>query len=217
MQTYTEENYLKAIYRLGKDGREKASLTAIASILGNNPASVIDMFKRLTDKNLIDYDKVKGAKLTGLGLNIALLTVRKHRLWELFLQEKLGYSWDEVHDVAEQLEHVQDEKLAVRLDELLGFPKFDPHGEGIPTPDGKLPDMEVKTLQEVEIGNVCKVVSVKDTSKLFLQYLQRIHIKIGVLIKVIEKIDFDGSLVIMIEDSTQVTVSEKLTENILVS
>ena len=217
MQTHSEENYLKKIYLLGKAGIYKVSVTSLAGSLDNNPASVVDMFKRLTEKKLIEYDKVKGATLTEQGLKIALLTVRKHRLWEMFLQEKLGYKWDEVHDIAEQLEHVQDEQLADRLDTLLGYPKFDPHGEAIPASNGQIPDMKIKTLQEVGIGEEYKVVSVKDTSKLFLQYLQRLHIKIGVLIKVIEKIDFDGSFIILIDNSTKATVSEKLTESIYVS
>ena|SRR5271166_4771221 len=217
MLTTIEENYLKVIYHLGNNGKQKVSATIIASSFGINPASVIDMLKKLTKEKLIDYDKVNGVKLTDSGMHIALLTVRKHRLWELFLQEKLGYSWDEVHEIAEQLEHIQDEKLADRLDKLLGYPQFDPHGESIPDSKGQMPEMKLKTLQEVEIGKDYKVVSVKDTSKLFLKYLQRLHIKIGAIIKVIEKIDFDGSMIILIENSTQVTVSEKLTESLLVN
>ncbi len=217
MLTNIEENYLKVIYLLGKDRKLKVSATIIASSLGNNPASVIDMLKKLSEKKLIDYNKVTGAKLTGSGKSIAILIVRKHRLWELFLQKKLGYSWDEVHEIAEQLEHVQDEQIADRLDKLLGYPKYDPHGEAIPNSNGLMPEMNLIALHEVEFGKDYKVVSVKDTSKLFLQYLQRLHIKIGAIIKVIEKIDFDGSLIIMIENSTRATVSEKLTESILVS
>jgi DtxR family Mn-dependent transcriptional regulator len=217
MLTTIEENYLKVIYLLSKDGKLKVSATVIAVSLGINPASVIDMLKKLTEKKLTDYNKVNGAKLTISGIKIATLIVRKHRLWELFLQQKLGYSWDEVHEIAEQLEHVQDEKLADRLDELLGFPQYDPHGEAIPNSKGQIREMKLKTLQEVEIGKDYKVVSVKDTSKLFLQYLQRLHINIGAIIRVVEKIDFDGSMVIMLEKSTKATVSEKLTESILVS
>lgn len=217
MQTNSEENYLKAIYLLGRQGSDKVSATVLATSLGNNPASVIDMLKKLTEKKLVEYDKTKGARLTVLGVKTALLTIRKHRLWELFLQKTLGYSWDEVHDIAEQLEHVHDENLADRLDEFLGFPQFDPHGESIPKSNGQMPDIKTKTLQEVETGKICKVVSVKDTSKSFLQYLRRLNIGIGAIIKVIEKIDFDGSLIILIDNSTQTTISVKFAESIFVN
>ncbi len=217
MQTHTEENYLKSIYLLGENGKEKVNPTSLAVSLGNNPASVIDMLKKLTEKKLIVYDKINGAKLTDSGMNVALMTVRKHRLWEMFLQEKLGYSWDEVHEIAEQLEHVQDERIADRLDKFLGYPQFDPHGEAIPDSSGQMPEIKLKTLQDVEIGKDYKVVSLKDTSKLFLQYLQRLNIKIGAIIKVIEKIDFDGSFIIIIENSAKASVSQKFTESIFVN
>ena len=217
MQSNSEENYLKTIYLIGKQGINKVSATALASGLGNSPASVIDMLRKLTDKKLVQYDKKKGARLTGEGIRAALRTIRKHRLWEMFLQEKLGYGWDEVHEIAEQLEHVQDAELADRLDAFLGFPKFDPHGEYIPRSNEKLPDIKNKTLLEIGIGKACNVVSVKDTSKSFLQYLQKLNIGIGALIKVIEKIDYDGSLVILIGNSTKVNVSEKFAGSVLVS
>ena len=133
-QTFSEENYLKAIYHLEKQGHRKVSATAIAEELDNNPASVVDMLKRLSDKKLIQYDKNKGAVLTAAGQKVAVLIVRKHRLWEVFLHDKLGYSWDEVHDIAEQLEHIRDYDLPDRLDKFLGFPKYDPHGDPIPSP-----------------------------------------------------------------------------------
>jgi DtxR family transcriptional regulator, Mn-dependent transcriptional regulator len=217
MQTNTEENYLKAIYLIGRKGRDKVSVTLLATSLGNNPASVIDMLKKLTDKELIEYDKTKGARLTGTGLKAALLTIRKHRLWELFLQKTLGYKWDEVHDIAEQLEHVHDENLADKLDEFLGFPEYDPHGEVIPKSNGQMPDINTQTLLEIETGKVCQVLSVKDTSKSFLQHLHRLNIGIGAILKVIEKIDFDGSLIILIDNSTQATISEKFAGSIYVN
>jgi len=217
MQSNSEENYLKTIYLLEKQGNDKVSATVLSSALGNSPASVIDMFRKLTEKKLVEYDKTKGVRLTDTGIKIALLTIRKHRLWEMFLQEKLGYSWDEVHDIAEQMEHVQDENLADRLDKFLGFPQFDPHGEAIPKSDGRMPNITTRTLQEAEIGQVCKVISVKDTSKSFLQYLHRLNIGIGAIIEVTEKIDFDDSLVILINHTAKASVSKKFAENIFVN
>jgi len=217
MQTHSEENYLKTIYLLSKQSNDKVSVTALASALANNPASVIVMLKKLIKKNLIDYDKNIGVRLNETGNKAAVQIIRRHRLWELFLQNKFGYTWDEVHEIAEQMEHVHDEQLADRLDKFLDFPQFDPHGEAIPKANGQMPDIKVKTLQEVQVGKVCKVASVKDTSKSFLQYLYRLNIGIGTTIKVIERIDFDGSLIIMIENSTKATVSEKFIESIFVS
>src|SRR6266850_2137064 len=132
MPSFSEENYLKSIYHLSCQSEGKVSVKSIADALGNNPASIIDMIKKLRSKKLIQYDKVKGARLTSKGQDAAILTVRKHRLWEVFLKEKLGYTWDEVHDIAEQLEHIHQNDLADRLDKFLGFPEFDPHGDPIP-------------------------------------------------------------------------------------
>ncbi len=216
-QTLSEENYLKAIYKIGKPGfTEKISPTAIAEALSNNPASVVDMIKKLVDKKLISYEKTKGVKFTDKGKNAALLIVRKHRLWEVFLLEKLGYSWDEVHDIAEQLEHIHHPDLADRLDNFLGFPQFDPHGDPIPKSNGDLPITSNTTLEEIEPGKKCQVVGVKDTSTPFLQYLKQLTVGIGTKISIVEKIAYDGSLVIKIGTGGNTTVSKKFSENILV-
>ncbi|HZK64908.1 MAG TPA: metal-dependent transcriptional regulator, partial [Puia sp.] len=171
-QTLSEENYLKAIYHIERQGL-KVSATAISEELGNNPASVVDMLKRLTEKKLIQYDKVKGAMLTGSGHKIALLIIRKHRLWEVFLHDKLGYTWDEVHDIAEQLEHIRDYDLPDRLEKFLGFPEYDPHGDPIPKSNGNLPVSRSKPLSALEPGKKIKVVSVSDGSPDFLRYLDK--------------------------------------------
>lgn len=215
MHSFSEENYLKAIYHLGADGA-KISLTAIADALHNNPASVIDMLKKLTEKKLISYDKKKGAKLTNSGIKAAMEIVRKHRLWEVFLLEKLGYKWDEVHGIAEQLEHVGSGDLADRLEKFLGYPDYDPHGDPIPKADGKIAEVFKTMLIEVEIGKQYKVVAVKDTSVEFLHYLQKLGIGIGTRIKVVEKIPFDGSLVVQIGKNLNTTISNKFAENVLV-
>lgn len=213
--SFSEENYLKTIFLLGAGGA-KISPTAIADVLQNNPASVIDMLKKLTEKKLIIYDKKKGARLTNSGVKAATEIVRKHRLWEVFLLEKLGYKWDEIHNIAEQLEHVGSGELADRLEKFLGFPDYDPHGDPIPKADGKIADAFKTMLGEVETGKQYSVVAVKDTSTEFLNYLQKLGIGIGTRIKVIEKIPFDGSLVVQIGKNTNTTISDKFAENVLV-
>ena len=131
------------------------------------------MLKRLTDKKLIQYDKNKGAVLTAAGHKIALSIVRKHRLWEVFLHDKLGYSWDEVHDIAEQLEHIRDYDLPDRLDKFLGFPKYDPHGDPIPQSNGHLPPMASKPLSDIEVNRKIRITNVSDSSADFLRYLEK--------------------------------------------
>ncbi len=215
--TLSEENYLKAIYHIGKRDNDKASATSIAEALKNNPASVIVMIKKLVEKKLIQYDKTKGAKLTEKGLKVAYLIVRKHRLWEVFLHDSLEYQWDEVHDIAEQLEHVHRDDLADRLDKFLGFPEYDPHGDPIPKSDGRMPVIPKRTLAEVEPGKSCKVFGVKDTSAPFLQYLHQLNIGIGTKLKVMEKIEFDGSMNLIIGDNMKTTVSKKFVDSILVA
>ncbi len=216
MQTLSEENYLKAIYHLSNQSAGKVSVKSISETLSNNPASVVEMLKKLTDKKLIQYDKFKGAKLTEKGLKAALFIVRKHRLWEVFLQDKLGYNWDEIHEIAEQMEHIKDEDLVERLDKFLGFPEYDPHGDPIPKSNGQLPDIVKKLLTEVEVGRTCRVVAVKDTSTIFLQYLQQLSVSIGTKIKVINKIAFDGSVEVQIGKNYKTVVSKKFAENLLV-
>lgn len=214
--TLTEENYLKAIYQVSQKA-DKVTPTAIAELLGNNPASVIDMIKKLTDKQLINYHKKNGVELTASGLKDATLIVRKHRLWEVFLLEKLGYNWDEIHNIAEELEHIKDTTIADRLDKFLGFPEYDPHGDPIPKADGKMPQSYSVTLSDLKIGATCRVAAVKDTSSHFLQYLAKLNVGIGTQLELIEKIAFDQSLVIAIKGGVgHTTVSQKFGENILV-
>jgi len=216
MQTLSEENYLKVVYHLDKQGLKKITPTAISEALNNNPASVVDMIKKLGDKKMLQYDKTKGVKLTEKGKNIAISIVRKHRLWEAFLLEKLGYGWDEVHEIAEQLEHVQNPELADRLDKFLGFPQYDPHGDPIPKANGETALTYKTLLAEIPEGKSCRVVAVKDTSPSFLQYLKKLDIGIGTKISILEKIPFDNSLVIMAGKNLKTTVSKIFAENLLV-
>ena len=216
MQTLSEENYLKVVYHLDKQGLKKITPTAISDALNNNPASVVDMIKKLSDKKLLQYEKTKGVKLTEKGKNVAISIVRKHRLWEAFLVEKLGYGWDEVHDIAEQLEHVQHTDLADRLDKFLGFPQYDPHGDPIPKANGETALTYKTLLAEIAEGKSCRVVAVKDTSPSFLQYLKKLDIGIGTKITLVEKIPFDNSIIIMAGKNLKTTVSKIFAENLLV-
>ncbi len=214
--TLSEENYLKVIYHLGKEAGMKISPTAIAEALNNNPASVVDMLKKLVDKKLIQYEKSKGVRLTDKGKKIALLIIRKHRLWEVFLLEKLEYSWDEVHEIAEQLEHIHNPQLADRLDKFLGFPQYDPHGDPIPSASGEMADIYKTILSEVAEGKSCKVVGVKDTGSSFLQYLKKLDIGIGTKITLVEKIPFDNSVIVSIKNGPNTTVSKIFADSLLV-
>jgi len=216
LRSLTEENYLKAIYRLTQDHVTKISPTAIAEELSVSAASVIDMIKKLSQKKLISYDKSKGVRFLEKGNKEALAIIRNHRLWEVFLLEKLGYSWDIVHDIAEQLEHVKHPELADRLDSFLGNPEYDPHGDPIPRSNGEIPGIAKTLLSEIEAGKSCRVVAVKDTSSVFLQYLLQLKVNIGTKIKVLDKIPFDNSLAIQIGKEERTTVSKKFAESLLV-
>jgi DtxR family Mn-dependent transcriptional regulator len=216
MQTLSEENYLKIIYSLDKQGVKKVTPTAISKALLNNPASVIDMLKRLVEKKLITYDKTKGAKLTSAGKVIAISVIRRHRLWEVFLAEKLSYEWDQVHDIAEQMEHIRSHDLADRLDKFLGFPKYDPHGDPIPSANGEMVSVSRLMLEEAAVGKTYKVIGVKDSNPEFLQYLKRLDIGIGTPITIKEKITFDNSLMIQIGKNRQTSVSRVFSQNLLI-
>lgn len=213
-QTFSEENYLKAIYHIGHQGNEKVSPTAISEALGNNPASVVDMLKKLTDKKLIQYDKNKGARLTDNGQKAALAIVRKHRLWETFLHDKLGYNWDEIHDIAEQLEHIRHPDLADRLEKFLDFPQFDPHGDPIPAANGKLPAKRSRPLTDIEAGMKVTITNVSDHSPAFLRYLDKHHIGIRDTVMVKEIQEFDGSILLESKGKKEVYLSAEAAKKI---
>lgn len=215
-QSLSEENYLKEIYHLSQDGSRKVSLTAIAGKLGINAASAVDMIRKLSGKKFITYDKSRGVKLTPGGVRVALSIIRSHRLWEVFLLEHLNYSWDAVHSIAEQLEHVKDSELVGRLDEFLGRPDYDPHGDPIPKPDGRIPRIPKTTLADVGAGQSAVVVGVKDTSSTYLQYLKKLKISIGTKIRVVERIAYDRSLVIESAKLARISVSRQFAESVIV-
>lgn len=215
MFSQSEENYLKAIYHLSEDPKKGVSTNAIAEQLDTKASSVTDMIKKLSDKKLISYKKYHGVTLTEKGVKIAVNIIRKHRLWEVFLVEKLNFSWDEVHDVAEQLEHIKSQKLIDKLDELLGFPTHDPHGDPIPDAKGNLKTIEKCLLSSLSKNESGICVGVNDTSSDFLQFLDKKNIKIGEIITVKDKEDFDDSLLISV-DNQQLSISKKIATNLYI-
>jgi DtxR family Mn-dependent transcriptional regulator len=215
--TFTEENYLKAIYGIQHSNASgEVSVNEIAERMQTRPATVTDMLRKLSEKKLIHYEKYKKLQLSDEGSKHALAILRKHRLWETFLHQKLMFSWDEVHEVAEQLEHIQSQKLIESLDEFLGYPEFDPHGDPIPKQNGELPTSTATALSETEAGVLCKVVAVKDTSNAFLQQLERFELKIGSTITVTERLPYDKSIVVKNEKGKSFQLSEKTALNLLV-
>jgi DtxR family Mn-dependent transcriptional regulator len=215
MVTLSEENYLKAIYHLGKQGIEAVSTNAIAEQMETKASSVTDMIKKLADKNLANYVKYQGVSLTNEGRLAAASVVRKHRLWEVLLVEKLNFSWDEVHEVAEQLEHIKSEKLINELDAFLNYPKEDPHGDPIPDKHGNINKTEKILLSQAMVNNTCICVGVKDSSTDFLKYLDKQQIALGTTIRVISKETFDESMAIEV-NKVPINISRTVSNNIYI-
>ncbi|WP_193786895.1 metal-dependent transcriptional regulator [Lacinutrix algicola] len=211
--TLTEENYIKAIYHLGKQGVETVNTNAIAEALQTKASSVTDMLKKLAEKGYADYIKYQGVNLTVQGKKIAIGIIRKHRLWEVFLVEKLNFKWDEVHQVAEDLEHIKSEKLIDQLDAYLKHPTHDPHGDPIPDRDGNFKQIEKILLSQAILGNKYKCVGVKDTSSAFLNYLDANAIALGTEIVLLHKEPFDQSIKIEI-NNREITVSQNVAKNL---
>lgn len=212
----SEENYLKAIFSLSYPlGGGSVSTNAIAKKMNTAAASVTDMIKKLSDKQLVDYEKYRGVTLSKEGEVVARRLVRKHRIWEVFLVDKLGFSWDSVHDVAEQLEHINSPELVKALDKFLGYPKTDPHGDPIPDEDGHIHEIQSIKLTELVKGDKALVVGVDDTSSNFLQYLNQLEIELGTKIEVVQRIEFDSSYMLLINNS-RLAVSKQVAENIMV-
>ena len=214
--SFTEENYLKAIYHLSQGGQKAVMTNELAEAMQTKAASVTDMVKKLSAKELIQYEKYYGAKITASGKQRALQIIRKHRLWETFLVEKLGFAWDEVHAVAEQLEHIQSPRLINKLDEFLGFPKADPHGDPIPDQQGRIKPQELISLDQVEPGKRATIASVKDTDADLLKYLEKIGAKPGKKIQVVSREPYDKSIEVIIE-KRKIFLSVDVSKNILMS
>lgn len=215
MLSLTEENYLKAIYHLSEGGAKSVLTNELAEAMNTKAASVTDMIKKLSAKEVITYEKYYGVNVTAKGKTEALLVIRKHRLWETFLVEKLGFAWDEVHEVAEQLEHINSPRLIEKLDEFLGFPKVDPHGDPIPDHKGKLKIQPQVPIDHLQVGYQGKIAAVKDSDSNLLKYLDKIGARPGVKIKVLGKEEYDDSMEVLIEDH-RVFISKEVSQNILV-
>lgn len=214
--TLTEENYLKSIYNLQhRNVSGEVSVNEIAERMRTKPATVTDMLRKLSEKELIHYEKYKKIQLSETGIRQALQILRKHRLWESFLHDKLKFSWDEVHEVAEQLEHIHSQKLIESLDAFLGFPQYDPHGDPIPDANGNIPVSTAVTLLEVVHHKDCRIVAVKDSSSAFLQQLQRFGLQMGAILQVQEHMPYDNSILVK-TNGDPFFLSEKTAENILV-
>ncbi|AXO80883.1 metal-dependent transcriptional regulator [Olleya aquimaris] len=213
MITLTEENYIKAIYHLGKQGTEVVSTNAISESIHTKASSVSDMLKKLSEKGYANYVKYQGVNLTEKGQSVAINIIRKHRLWEVFLVEKLNFTWDEVHEVAEHLEHIRSEKLIDELDAFLEFPNHDPHGDPIPDKHGNFKHIEKIMLSQAVIGKTYKCVGVDDTSSAFLRYLDSNKIALGTKIIVVQKEPYDNSVKIKFEDN-ELMVSQNVAKNL---
>ncbi len=215
MNSFTEENYLKAIYKLSLNGVQGVSTNAIADKLATKPSSVTDMIKKLADKKLVSYQKYQGVNLTKKGGDIAVSIIRNHRLWEVFLVEKLNFKWDEVHDLAEELEHINTHKLTERLDEFLEFPKFDPHGDPIPDKDGNIVQHKDITLSDLSIGEKAVIVGVKEHSKSYLNYLEQLQLILGAEVEVKDIVEFDATMQILV-NKKQTIISNQASKNLIV-
>ena len=213
--TYSEENYIKVIYHLSLVSPKGINTNAIAGMIESKASSVTDMVKKLAEKELVLYQKYQGVTLSKKGLQSAKMIVRKHRLWEVFLVEKLDFSWDEVHAVAEELEHIHSEKLINRLEEFLGFPKEDPHGDPIPDRNGQIIKIEKQLLSDIPLHTKVICLGVKDSSPSFLQYLDKNQISLGSIIEVVSKEPFDLSLAVII-DQKEILISHKIASNLFV-
>ena len=215
MITRTEENYLKTIFSVFMQTQNNVSTNEIANLLDTSPASVTEMIKKLQEKNLVIYEKYNGVRLSNEGETKAITIIRKHRLWETFLVRKLDFSWSEVHDIAEQLEHIKSEKLIDKLDQLLNYPKFDPHGDPIPSKNGVFNYQERISIFEMDVNEEGIIMGVSLDNKDFLDYLTKLKISIGTRIKVIEIIKFDQSMKIEFDSKTE-HISKEIAENILI-
>jgi DtxR family Mn-dependent transcriptional regulator len=210
-----EENYIKSIYHL-QQSAGFVNTNELAAMLGTRPASITDMLKKLKAKKLLQYEPYKEFCLSVHGKKIALSIIRKHRLWEFFLVEKLQFGWDEVHDVAEELEHVGSKKLIDKLDSFLNYPRFDPHGDPIPDSNGKIRIQQQINLMEMPFNKQAEVTSVGDQSKELLELLKHKNIHIGTRLEVKKKFGFDNSIEVKLRNMQPIAISEQLAKALFV-
>jgi DtxR family Mn-dependent transcriptional regulator len=215
MATYAEENYLKAIFKLSGRHNREVSTNAIADELQTKASSVTDMMKKLADKKLIHYKKYQGVTLTKKGKALATMVVRKHRLWEVFLVDKLNFKWDEIHELAEQLEHVESIRLIDKLEQFLGYPKFDPHGDPIPDKDGNVGHHKDETLSDLNMDEEGIIVGVKEHSPDFLQYLDGVKLILGTTVRLKKRYDYDHSLIVDV-GGEELMVSDQVSQKLFI-
>ncbi len=216
MHSFTEENYLKAIYKLQETNGEVVATSALAHVMGVHAPSVTDMLKRMAGKKLVTYQKSKGFKLSEKGRKVAVGIIRNHRLWEVFLVDKLGFRWDEVHDLAEQLEHIHSEDLTNKLDKFLGYPKADPHGDPIPDSNGVLPKSKAVLLSSLTVGEQGTFTGVTDHTPAFLNYLDKMGIALGSSLKIISIEEFDQTFTLQLKSKKEIVFSQKVANSLLV-
>jgi DtxR family Mn-dependent transcriptional regulator len=215
MNTLAEENYLKAIYKLAAV-TESVSTNQIAASLETKASSVTDMLRKLSDKTLINYTRYQGVSLTEAGEKVAINIIRKHRLWEYFLVEKLNFKWDEVHDMAEEMEHISSNELIDRLDEFMGFPNRDPHGDPIPDCNGQFKTNDLKPISVLAVSAGGIISGVRDHSSVFLQYLEKQGLIIGKKIMIKEVISYDNTVVLQMDNQT-LQISREVANNLLIA
>lgn len=215
--SFTEENYLKCLYHFTAEiGCSSTNTKNISNELNVKPATVTSMMKKLKEKCLVDYEKYGKVRLTDSGKNTAIQLIRKHRLWEVFLVEKLQFSWDEVHEVAEQLEHIQSPKLIDHLDAFLDHPETDPHGDPIPNPQGNIKHLDRRNLTEAQEGELCELVSVDDSHSDLLLFLHEMEIHLHSKMVIRRKIAFDGSLLVQLEKGQEIMLSDKMASQLMI-
>ncbi len=212
----SKENYIKAVFHLQQE-QESVTTNALADALQTKPASVTDMLKKLKAQKVLQYEKYRGVKLTPEGKKIAVQIVRKHRLWEFFLVEKLQFGWEEVHEIAEELEHISSKKLIDRLDAFLDFPQHDPHGDPIPDINGKMPLLQQSAVSEMPTGSSGTVNGISDQSAEMLDLLKHKNIQLGTRLEIKKKFEVDGSMEIKIRQQPPVNISQHVAQNLLVS
>ncbi|MEP7265860.1 MAG: metal-dependent transcriptional regulator [Bacteroidota bacterium] len=214
--SHTEQNYIKAIYHLSRNEDGTAYTQQLASALSTTPASASDMVKKLSEKGLVSHIPYRGAKLNKRGEKTALYIIRRHRLWELFLTEVLKFRWDEVHPMAEELEHVSSDLLLDRIDKYLNYPRFDPHGDPIPDAQGKITETNFTRLGTLDKNQSGTISGVEEHSAEFLQYLQEAGMVLGCQIKIVNRYDFDKSFDVLINGKKSLHISSQVAMNILI-
>tara|TARA_Y100000748_G_scaffold299574_1_gene296644 strand:- start:957 stop:1625 length:669 start_codon:yes stop_codon:yes gene_type:complete len=212
----SEENYLKSIYNLSELGNKVVTTNSISKILNIEPASVTDMIKKLSKKKLIYHEKYRGTKISKNGIKVALQIIRRHRLWEVFLYEKLNFNWDEIHEVAEELEHVSSDQLIDNLDKYLKYPKIDPHGDPIPNKLGEIDFVDKISISDLKVNEKGIVSRIINEDEEFFILLNKLNIEIGTEVKILDKIDYDGSLDVSINNKS-VIISKVIAENIKIT